>query len=146
MTLAHLTEAYMSRLLVPDQVRKQQQAAAAAAPTKAAAAAAAAKEYKGGFSSRFKLNEERLKKLVADVVEMGHCFAAFLPREDLTLIMASINSVREMLTIDSDHLLTVFEQALRANPVISTHGALGTRGVGVGGGGVGWGGVEWALS
>lgn len=109
MVLAHLTEAYLMRLLAPENVRKL------------TSKDKREKEYKGGFSSKYKLTEDRLKKLVADVVEMGNCFSQFMPREDLTRIMASINSVREMLTIDSDNMLTVFEAALRNDISISTH-------------------------
>ena len=137
MLLAHLSEAYFLRLLSPEIVKKA---------TYAATKEAKNKEFKGGFSSKFKLNEDRLRRVVADIVEMGNCFgqvrlreralppppplapltpppAQFLSREDLTQIMSSLNQVREMLTIDSDNLLTVLEVALLANRTVTTHGA-----------------------
>lgn len=67
MVLAHLTEQYTLRLLAPDLVRKDK---------------GSKDMFKGGFTSKYKLTEDRLKKLVGDVVEMGNCFSqvsAFAP-------------------------------------------------------------------
>jgi hypothetical protein len=44
-----------------------------------------------------------------------------MPREDLTLIMASINTIREMLTIEKETLPIVMEGAMRNNVTVSTH-------------------------
>jgi hypothetical protein len=44
-----------------------------------------------------------------------------MPREDLMLIMASLNTVREMLTIERDTLTLVMEGAMRNNVTVSTH-------------------------
>lgn len=45
-----------------------------------------------------------------------------MPREDLVLIVQASTHVREMLTIDADHLPSVFELAVKSNPPVSTHG------------------------
>jgi Exocyst complex component Sec6/PH domain len=104
MVLTHVVEAYLGRLLNADALKKDRKSG-----------------FVGGFSSRFKLNEDRLKKLVADVVEVGNCFGQFMPREELTQIMQSINTARELLTIDTDNMHIVFELAMKTTPVVSTH-------------------------
>jgi hypothetical protein len=45
-----------------------------------------------------------------------------MPREDLVLIAQVGSHIREMLTIDVDHLPSVFELAVKSNPPVSTHG------------------------
>ena len=105
MVLAHLVEQYSMRLLGTPGIKSDKK-----------------EKYTGGFSSRFKLTEERLKRVVADIVELCNGFARFMAREDLTLITQGINQIREMLTIDLDNLPTVFELAVKSNPLVSTHG------------------------
>lgn len=43
--------------------------------------------------------------------------------EDLAQVAEALNTIREMLTIGPDDLCTVLEQAIRAHPAVSTHGA-----------------------
>ena len=105
MVLTHLVEAYVMRLLGTPSLK----------------AATRKERYNGGFVGRFKLTEDRLKKVVADIIELCNCFGAFRGREDLTLVTQALNHAREMLTIDADNLPAVFEAAVKSNPLVSTH-------------------------
>jgi len=77
-------------------------------------------KYGGGFGrSGFKANEERLRKLYGDELELQQTFAPFLGPENLTLILQPLKSAREMLQSEESILPDILELALRAHPVVS---------------------------
>lgn len=105
--LAYICEGYVARLLVPDSVKKL--------------VVPKGKEFKGGFSSRFKLSDERRQKIALDIAEITQAFKDYVSYEDSRLIMQALVNVRDMLTINPDDLMSVFESGLRNAPAVSTH-------------------------
>lgn len=101
---AHLVEQYVQRLINGEALKKDKRSG-----------------FQGGFSSKFKLNEQRLTKLVADVVELTSCFASLMPREDIVVIAQPLSEVRDMLTIEPDNLPSVLELAIKSHTEVSTH-------------------------
>jgi hypothetical protein len=106
-TLAAFVAHYVVRLVNPENVSK-----------------VFGVKYAGGFSSRFKLTEDRLRRLNADEMELQRCFARSMSREDVSMLTQALHSAKEMLTNEADILLLTLEAPLRMNPGVSVEGKL----------------------